>query len=428
MANKDKAPSNNTSEFILDETSRCVSCGLCLPHCPTYQIIQSEADSPRGRIALMNGVVSNRIPMNKKFIQHMDRCLTCRACETACPNNVAYGQLIDTTRLMISEHSVHNNSEAPKKNQFRRLLEQQLIAKPTRLDILRPFFKFLSKSRLLHKLRSHNSLKTSELAHLLAQAPEFNIPETVSKHNWQQTYPAQSAVLGEVGLFLGCIARLYDLMTLHSSIFVLNHLGYTVHVPPSQTCCGAIHQHSGDKKTADQLAQQNKAAFDEPAYDVVITTASGCGLQLAEYTHERELKTIDISQFLISAAGWENTDIKPFPHQVAIHDPCTLRNGLRAYSSPYELVARIPNIQVTPLDGNTVCCGAAGTYFIDQPDLAKQLLNKKIDTLIDCDTRYLLTSNIGCALHITSGLREKGIDLEVLHPVTLLARQMGIQY
>mgnify|MGYP003636348018 FL=1 len=227
-------------------------------------------------------------------------------------------------------------------------------------------------------------------------------------------------------------------------------------MPSNQTCCGALHQHSGDIQMAAQLAQQNKMVFDGlNSVHSIVSTASGCGVQLADYYRGQAKKSgvplaaleenhckdeaecgedkkvlsgiTDISKFLATAKGWEDVEIAPLSYKVAVHDPCSLRNVLHDQAYAYTLISRIPDVQVVPLAGNGQCCGAAGTYFLDQPELAKMLLDEKVSAATDSDIRYLVTSNIGCSLHIVSGLRETGSDLEVLHPVTLLARQMGIQ-
>lgn len=444
-----KTRSEILSDFVHKETNRCVSCGLCLPHCPTYRLLKSEADSPRGRIALMSGVVSGRVSLNERFILHMDRCLTCRACESVCPNNVAYGQLIDHARNLIAQSELNQNNREIKKHKskIRVALEKQLILKPVRFDRLRRYFYFLQKSGLLRWLYKFNLTRESKLIEQAAKLQRVKFPYSVVQKRkgeahtiWQTVYPAEGKVRGEVGLFLGCVARLTDVITLNSSIFVLNRLGYTVHVPSSQTCCGALHQHSGDPDMATTLGRQNRLAF--AGLKTIISTASGCGVQLNEGSNvdaketicsgdsgnERLLSgVIDISKFLITADGWSAVDVVPLPHKVAIHDPCTLRNVLRDQTYPYQLISLIPDVQVVSLAGNDQCCGAAGTYFWDQPKLANQLLDAKIDAVVDSDARYLLTSNVGCSMHIASGLYGKVEGVEVLHPITLLARQMGLQ-
>lgn len=454
-------PSDLPPDFSVDtliaEANRCVACGLCLPHCPTYRITLSEADSPRGRIALMSGVVSNRIPMNARFVLHIDRCLTCRACEAVCPNHVSYGKLVDGTRAMISSSSpdLLNEKTVTRKSPFRRWVENEILAKSSRLDALRPLLRFYERSGLQKIVRKSGVLGKTKLAVLEGQLPPVGIPRSLSgkggvANTWQAVYPAIGTRRGEVGLFLGCVARLTDVATLNSAIFVLNHLGYAVHVPSTQTCCGALHQHGGDRQAAAQLAQQNTKAFEGLGLNLraIISTASGCGVQLTEYPlcnasetpehptlqalHAKEeavefsAKVMDISAFLAKAEEWDNIKPEPLPHKIAVHEPCSLRNVLRGSAHSYSLLARIPGAQIAPLAGNDQCCGAAGTYFLDQAEMAQVLLRDKITMLDASGARYLATSNVGCAMHIASALREAGSQIEVLHPVTLLARQMGM--
>lgn len=410
-----------SKNLIIDESNQCVSCGLCLPHCPTYRVLKSEADSPRGRIALMNGVANGRIALNARFIQHMDRCLTCRACEAVCPNSVSYGRLIDETRALIADQS--KSAASARKSNWRVTLERLLLTQPARLDRLRRLLHFLQKNEWLRGLRSSNLIKNNRIFKFIIQLPVVKLPYSSI---WQAVYPAQGEKRGEVALFLGCVARVTDVATLNSSIYVLNRLGYTVHIPRDQTCCGAIYQHSGALEQANELVQRNKAAFAE--FDTVISTASGCGVQLLESGVAGEQgKVIDISYFLMTAKGWESIDIAPLAQKILVHEPCSLRHVLREQAYPYQLIARIPGAAAVPLAGNDQCCGAAGTYFIDQPEIADMLLRDKITTVKASKAQYLVTSNIGCAMHIANGLYENGIHVEVLHPVTLLARQMGLE-
>lgn len=422
-----------SKDFIITESNQCVSCGLCLPHCPTYRLLRSEADSPRGRIALMSGVANERIPLNKKFIQHMDRCLTCRACEAVCPNHVAYGHLIDETRVLIADQS--GSATSSQNVNIKILLRMLLLMKSARMAQLRQLFAFLQKNGLLRWLLKFNQLEKNRLFKFIAQLPRVEFPYVATtdgrhaiRNTWAKVYPAKGEERGKVGLFLGCVARITDVATLNSSIYVLNCLGYTVHVPPNQTCCGALHQHNGRLAQAAVLAKHNKAVFAELDVSAIISTASGCGVQLLEFgVADGHSRITDISKFLIEAEGWESVKIAPLSQKILVHDPCSLRNVLHDQRYPYQLIARIPGAQVVPLAGNDQCCGAAGSYFMDQPEIASMLLDDKISALAAGDVKYLVTSNIGCSMHIANGLYEKKINIEVLHPVTLLARQMGLE-
>lgn len=403
---------------LLQEANRCVACGLCLPHCPTYLKTESEADSPRGRIALIRGVLEQRIPLNERFEQHISQCLTCRACERVCPSGVKYGQLADGARALIAgKKSGHGSG-------LRRLLLDRLLPNP---------FAVRSSARLLRLFRATGLQRLASIfgtvGGMLGHAPV--LPPVA---NWKSKYAASGLQRGEVSLFLGCIARVADVETLRATIFALNHLGYTVRVPQGQTCCGALHQHGGEPARASALARQNLRAFDGLPDTPVISAASGCGAMLVEYGEilgsdgrAFSSRLADIAVFLDDAAGWEQAAIQPFEGKVAVHEPCTLRNVLRAEKSAYRLLARIPRVTLFPLAGNDQCCGAAGLYPYDQPEMAGRLMSDKIAAIRASGARYIVTSNIGCMLGLASGMRSAGMDVEVLHPVTLLARQMGFK-
>ena len=441
---------------LSEEAGYCVACGLCLPHCPTYRITLSEADSPRGRIALINGAATGRIPMNERFALHIDRCLTCRRCEAVCPNHVHFGELMDGARTMMKSLPLDKPKERSvrRSSRLRTWLEKELIGRPTRIDALRPLLRLYQRSGLQNWMRVSRILGTGKLSLLDAQLPFIDQPRASSgrtrSEGWSSVYPSTGRYRGEVGLFLGCVARLADVSALNAAIFVLNRLGYTVHVPPAQTCCGALHQHGGDSSAAEELALRNASAFQTLNLKAIISTASGCGVQLAERVfaaspapgavsppllEENTLNSAkgsfppvkDISAFLAMAEGWDEVRLAPLSRKVAMHEPCTLRNVLGGSAYAYALLARIPGLEVVALNGNDQCCGAAGTYFLDQPEMSRTLLHGKVAASAESGAHYLATSNVGCSMYIASGLREAGAEMEVVHPVTLIARQMGIQ-
>ncbi|HEX7233846.1 MAG TPA: (Fe-S)-binding protein, partial [Nitrosospira sp.] len=366
-----------SADSLLAEANHCVSCGLCLPHCPTYRLTQSEADSPRGRIALISGVLEERVPMNARFALHIDRCLTCRACEAVCPSKVGFGQLIDGTRAMMQFLPLDLSKERPKrkKSGFRKWMETELIAQPSRIDTLRSLARFYQRSGLQKWLRRSGLLGKTRLALLEAQLPRIGSIGSIGSpaggaSSWRAVYRPVGEPRGEVALFLGCVARLTDVETINAGIAVLNKLGYAVHVPGMQTCCGALHQHGGDQPAAEQLASQNMKAFNELDVSAIISMASGCGAQLSEYpvtsppasqAHPQRndaklsvetpaspqaryfnAKVFDIGEFLTAAAGWDGVSFAPLPYIIAVHEPCSLRNVLRASSHAYALLARIP--------------------------------------------------------------------------------------
>ncbi|MDP3482970.1 MAG: (Fe-S)-binding protein [Sulfuricella sp.] len=404
-------PQRKTPVPLADEAARCVSCGLCLPHCPTYRKTLSEADSPRGRIALMQGVLERRIPANERFQAHIDLCLACRACENVCPNNVEYGRLINGVRGILEK----SRRRSVLQRLVRLVLMDGVATRPSMLrlvgGVLRTWQAMAGKAGWLMRFG---------LVRIATRLPSLR-PQPV----WKAVYPAVGKVRGEVGLFLGCVARVADVETLSASIFVLNRLGYTVHVPPRQGCCGAMHASLGEPEKVRAFEEQNLRAYTGVNVEAVISTATGCGTALKNYPQDFAGRVRDISEFLGEAGGWEEAGIAPLAEKVAVHEHCLMRNVLHCQGKPYDLLRRIPGASVAPLAGNDQCCGAAGTYFLTQPDMAASLLADKIEAVKASGARILATSNIGCAMHLAVGLKAAGIEIEVVHPIILLARQMG---
>lgn len=398
---------------LADAAARCVSCGLCLPHCPTYRKTLSEADSPRGRIALMQGVLERRIPANARFLAHIDLCLACRACENVCPNKVEYGLLIDGVRGVVEK----SRRRGVWQRLGRRVLMDGVATRPAMLravgGALRTWQATAGRADCLMRFGP---------VRLAARLPSLR-PQPV----WKAVYPALGEVRGEVGLFLGCVARVADVETLLAAIFVLNRLGYTVHVPPRQGCCGAMHAGQGEPDKVRAFEEQNLQAFADVNVSAVISTAAGCGAALKSYPQDFAGRVRDISEFLVEAGGWEAAGIAPLAEKVAVHEPCLMRNVLHCQDRPYDLLRHIPGATVVPLAGNDQCCGAAGTYFLTQPAMAASLLADKIEAVKAGGTRILVSSNIGCTMHMAAGLKAEGMEVEVVHPITLLARQMGFE-
>jgi glycolate oxidase iron-sulfur subunit len=376
------------ADKLLEETGRCVACGLCLPHCPTYHKTQSEADSPRGRILLTQAVLQGAIPANARYQAHMDLCLTCRACERACPNQVPYGKIAEGARAMLRQQ---RPATLPEK------LGQTLVSGHLMLRI------------------AGGLLRLTTLLHLQKLFPR--LPATPPQQRWNSIYPAPSP-RGEVYLFTGCFSSILESDTLAASIVVLNRLGYTVHAPKAQTCCGGLHAQAGDSPAA--LEQRNRDAF--PENFPIVSVASGCGMRLADTFAKRAQ---DINMFLAKAEGWENIQLNPLQASIAVHEPCSLRNGLKGEASLYSLLKRIPQATVTPLPGNAQCCGGAGSYMLTQPEMANRLLDDKVALTRKAAPDIIATANIGCALQLAKGLASEKI--RIVHPVLLITEQMGFQ-
>ena len=245
--------------------------------------------------------------------------------------------------------------------------------------------------------------------------PRF--PLIPRQYQWKTRYAVPQA-RGEVCLFLGCASSVLDGDTLAATIYILNRLGYTVHIPSGQTCCGGLHQHAGESSTF--LNKRNIQVFSAYVDMPMLAIATGCGTRLLELMPD---SFQDIVAFLAKAEGWADIDIKPLKAKVSVHEPCSIRNVLKSESSLYSLLKHIPEAQVTPLAGNAQCCGGAGSYMLTQPEMAQKLRDDKISLIEKSAPDYLATSNIGCALHIAGN---NGLNhVEIIHPVLLLARQMG---
>lgn len=384
-----------TMKELIVEADRCVACGLCLPHCPTYRKTGSEADSPRGRIQLMRAVAQEILPNNARFTEHIDLCLSCRSCESACPNNVSYGALVDTTRALFT----------PKKNFFSRLAKPFIHHRALANLLVWPIW-------LAQRCGLNGLLKR------ISPAAKF-LPMIAQPVAWKSHYPASAAHKGAVSLFLGCASNAFDSRTLKASIAVLNQLGYDVHIPPQQTCCGSIARQIGDTETSQQLIAQNQKSFD--ANLPILSTASGCGAGLQDYLTSHRIQ--DISTFLM-ACDWANVDLTPLSTPIYVQDPCTLRNVQKGHQAVYSLLKKIPHAEILPLAGNGQCCGGAGAYMLTQSTMANNLLGDKLKAIKHSKVSILATSNIGCSLHIAQGLREQNMVVSVLHPIEIIAQQM----
>lgn len=397
-------------------TDQCVMCGMCLPHCPTYHLTRDEAESPRGRVSLIQGMSSGRLPYSPTLAAHLDHCLACRACEAVCPSGVQYGEIIAGGRALLAEH------RPPLPRWPRRLARWggALITDRRRLYRLGRTLRLAQRSGL-PTLARRIGLRGS-LARLEALLPP--LPRITP---WRDFYRAQGEARGKVALFIGCVSDLAERAVLQTAVQLLNRVGYGVHVPAAQTCCGALHLHRGDRESAETLARRNVAAFQQRGLDAIVTVSSGCGATLGDYVrsgHALGAPVRDVSDFLDSITRPASLAFAPLPKNVAVHDPCTLTHVLRKDKAPYALLARIPEIELVALSDNRRCCGAAGSYMLTEPATAAALRAEKIAALAALQPDILVTSNIGCALHLRAGLAAAGLNIEVLHPIELLARQL----
>jgi len=396
---------------LLADADLCVKCGLCLPHCPTYNKTQNENESPRGRIALIQAWAGKHLETSKKLVEHIDNCLLCRSCERVCPAVVPYGRLINDFREQIKGERDTTLSVSL----LKRVSHNKTAGRLAQSGL--KFYQTTALQKTARFLRLPELLRLDKIDRLL---PDYHDSTPLAPH-----YPATAEARGNVGLFIGCMGSLLDHETVNAAIKVLTAAGFNVSIPEQQTCCGALDLHDGDNETSRQLAATNCSAFADKNLDAIVTIASGCGSQMQEYQQaDFAGKVVDISQFLIKSGCNLSDQLQPLAASVCLHTPCSLKNVMREEQGAVKLLQQIPEIKMTSLPASIQCCGSAGSYMLDHPQMAQALLSDLLGVALKDQPEYLVSSNIGCALHISAGLRERGIALEVLHPVTLIARQL----
>jgi glycolate oxidase iron-sulfur subunit len=407
-------------DFPLADADRCVACGLCLPHCPTYQLFRNEAESPRGRIAMMQGIASGRLQLDADVAQHLSHCLACRNCEAACPARVPYGSLIDNARRWL----VDRTPATPWRNPLR---IAKILADADRRDRLARWLRAYRNSGVQRLLRTAGVLPRA------LQLLDNNLPPLPSSQPLEPDYPPTGPLRGRVSLFTGCSPSLHGDNPVRAGIRLLNRLGYHVHLPTLRQCCGALALHYGDPGEARRQARASLDALFDTEPDAVLSLASGCGAMLQEYdtlladeprSGQLVERHADISAFLLNLDWPQDIHFDALPQDVAVHDPCTLRNVLRGGGQVARLLQRIPRIRTVALDTGSSCCGAAGLYGTLHPDTSAQLGLRSAERLIETGAGILVSANMGCALHIAGMARRSGVAIEVLHPVELLARQL----
>lgn len=392
---------NPEGTFPLELADRCVKCGLCLPHCPTYGLDNVEGESPRGRIALMQGLATGRLEPGPALVRHLDNCLGCRACERACPAGVPYGELIDAGRALLIERGTRPSPS--------RRLVGSLLRRP----------RLLRAAVKLGQLPGASAL-ARRLGGLPARAAEL-LPPDAGPAGLADAWRRGDDRRGEALLFAGCVGAAMDGRTLDDTRRVLEAAGWRVRAPRRQGCCGAIDLHAGRPADAQALALQNLEAF--PGDGPIVPCASGCAALLLEYARlagepgaRFAARIRDPAELLADAP----LALEPGHYRrVVLHVPCTQRNVTGTLPATRRLLARIPGLAVRELPAG--CCGAAGDNFLAQPAMADALLAPLLLALSHDPPDALATSNIGCALHFAAGLRQAGLELPVLHPLSLVA-------
>jgi glycolate oxidase iron-sulfur subunit len=402
---------------------QCVHCGLCSASCPTYLETSNENDSPRGRIYLMRAVVDGRIGASAEVRHHLDLCLDCRACESACPSGVKYGQIIEPFKVALQASAPPGDRTSA----LQKLILHHLFPHAARVKAA------LAPARLLQKLGALDLAERVGLTRLLPptlRRMQAMLPTLAGAGSRLPVIlPPIGPKRARVALFLGCVADAMFPETNAATARVLQANGCEVVTPRTQVCCGAMHYHSGSEAPALDLARKNMLVFDPDRFDAIIVNAAGCGAMLKDYAHllpkgdeaaakKFVAKVRDISEFLV-----ELGPIPPkfsLPMKVTYHDPCHLCHGQQIRAQPRQLLAMIPELELIPLDESELCCGAAGTYNLTQPEMSESLGRRKLDRIAATGATIVTTGNVGCILQIARQAKQAGSPVKVMHPIDLL--------
>ncbi len=395
-----------------DLISDCVHCGFCLQACPTYQSWGDEADSPRGRIDLMRGVVEGSLALDAQVVPHFDRCLGCMACMTACPSGVKYDELIEMMRARVE-----TQYRRPLWERIFRTMVFALFPYPNRLRAIAPLLNLVARTPLRRLAPGGSLLREVDVrAASMPLAP---------------VYPAKGEQRARVGLIAGCVQRVFFPEVNAATIRVLTAEGCEVVIPPQAGCCGALSLHTGRLDEALDFARKTIEAFEALQLDAIIVNAAGCGSAMKEYGEllardpqwaQRAAalgaKVRDVTEFLASLQP--RAPRKPREERIAYHDPCHLAHAQRIRREPRELLCTIPGIRLVEIPQGDQCCGSAGVYNLFEPESAREIGLRKVENLLKTDTRVVASANPGCTLQMQSLLREHGIQLQFLHPIEIL--------
>jgi glycolate oxidase iron-sulfur subunit len=409
----------------------CVHCGLCTASCPTSIETGNENDSPRGRIYLMRAVTDGRLGMSDEVRKHLNLCLDCRACETACPSGVQYGKLIEPFKVAM-ETSASNRQKI---SRLQRVILHHMFPYAGRVKLA------LAPARLMQKLGILDLAESAGLTKLLPptlRRMQAMLPTLgASPRKLPGVLPPIGPKRAKVALFLGCVSDAMYPETNAATARVLRQNGCEVVIPSGQSCCGAIHYHSGAESPALAFARQNIQTFNADDYDAIIVNAAGCGAMLKDYGHllhksaSREeaerfvAKVKDVSEFLVSLGPIPPTH--PVPLKVAYHDACHLCHAQGVRAQPRQLLEMIPGLELLPLEESEICCGAAGTYNLTQPEMSERLGRRKMDRIEATGADLVATGNVGCLLQIARKIKERDSKIEIAHPIDLLDRAYGGQ-
>lgn len=414
-----------------NELLNCMRCGFCLPSCPTYgETNQNEAASPRGRIALMKGVVDGLIEPDEDFERQLNLCLGCRACEPVCPSGVNYGHLLEDARSILQSQKKYS---LPVKV-LRTVIFDQLFPHKERMRKVNGLLWFYQSSGIQKAVQKSRLLKVlpGNLANMEKILPDIPSPKEMKQR--PKRIDSEGPVKKQVAFFSGCLMDTMFMRTNDSTLKLLQKVGCDIVIPENQSCCGALHGHAGEKLTAKELAKKNIHAFEKMNVDYIVLNAGGCGAFLVDYDHllkdepewqERAKKFVDkvkdISEVLVEL-DLDKLDLRLNDIIITYQDSCHLRNVMKTASAPRNLLKSIQGSTFIELKESERCCGSAGIYNLVQEEMSMQILDHKMYHVKNISPQVIVTANPGCLLQMKLGIERAGLSnqMQAVHLVDLL--------
>jgi glycolate oxidase iron-sulfur subunit len=404
----------------------CMRCGMCLPQCPTYKETFLETASPRGRVALVRKVQEGELDQSERLLEYLSLCLDCQACASACPCGVNAGELVAEFTCERKEGGALGFMEE--------LILRKLVPHPDRLEASLAPVRLYQRTGLQKLVRKLGVMKMfprplERMEGLLPALPPLPLRQEI-----QEVTPAQGEERGTVGFFLGCVMSLIFSDASRATIRLLSLLGYRVITPKNQVCCGAPNMLAGDLAGLQEAARTNVAIFGDHQLDFIVTDCGGCGAELKKYGHHLHgdqgaaafsSRCRDISQLLALHAAELAPRLKALPLKVTYHDPCHIAHCQGIRREPRELLKLVPGLEYRELESADACCGSAGTYNIERPEMSDLILQRKLDSIRASGAEAVVTSNPGCLLQLRKGLAEQLPEVRIMHLTELLAASLA---
>ena len=416
----------------VEGVNQCVHCGLCLAYCPTFSVLGTEMDSPRGRIFLVKSLAEGRISLSDSTVRHLSLCLDCRACETVCPAGVPYGQLIEAAKAEIERQ----RPGGPVRRIFRWLNFGLLLGHPRLLALAASAARLYQASGLQRLARRSGLIRRLPGTLSAWDALLPTVPSKAERAAPPRLTPAEGPRRARVALLTGCVQSVVFGAHNRATARVLAKNGCDVVVPDGQGCCGALNAHGGDHARALAMARSTIDTFEAAGVESVIVNTSGCGAHMKAYGHlladdpayaaraKRFAASVqDLAEFL--AREPLRGPLSPVPLTCTYHDPCHVVHGQKIKSEPRQLLAQIPGLRLVELAESDWCCGSAGIYNLTQPEMATRLLHRKVGHVLATQAEAVVTANPGCILQIQAGLSAHDAKVNVLHLVEILDRAYG---